>query len=168
MATQPENVESPFAGCYQCGAPRHARAKYCWMCGAGQPAVDQAPPVAIVAEMPPGESGQRIAIWIGVVVAAVIGFGLLASQDWIWATLFAVAVVPTLLVVLIGTTSARSRGQPWTPAKTTTVAVATAATTVVSTIAIVIVAAAVAVLVLFAAMIALFEQCLKALGGGSW
>ena len=101
------------------------------------------------------------------IVAALIGFGLLASQDWIWATLFAVAVVPTLLVVLIGTTSARSMGQPWTPAKTAGVAVATAATTVVSTIAIVIVVAAVAVLVLFAAIIALFEQCLRALGGGS-
>jgi hypothetical protein len=141
------------------------------MCGAAQPVAEphvvQALPAAIVAEMPPGERGQRIAIWIGVVVAAILGFGLLASQDWVWATLFAVAVVPTLLVVLIGTTSARSRGQPWTPAKTAGVAVATAATTVASTIAIAIVAAAVAVLVLFALMIALFEQCLSALGGGS-
>ena len=41
--------------------------------------------------MPPGERGQRVAIWIGVIVAAMIGFGLLASQDWVWATLFAVA-----------------------------------------------------------------------------
>ncbi len=167
MATKADPPGSAFASCSQCGAERQVAARYCWMCGAAQDSMEQAAPAAIVAEMPTGERNQRVAIWIGVVVVAIIGFGLLAAQDWIWATHFAIAVVPTLLVVLIGTTSARSRGQPWTPVKTTTVAVATAATTVVSTIAIVIIAAAAAVLVLLAAMIALFEQCLRALGGGS-
>lgn len=131
------------------------------------PAPEEPLPAAIVAEFPPGQQSQRIAIWIGLLVAAVIGFGLLASQDWFWAVLFAITVVPTLIVVFLGSTSARSRGQPWSPGKTATVAVATAATTVLTTIAVVVVAAAVAVLVLLAAIIAMFEQCLSALGGGS-
>jgi hypothetical protein len=120
-----------------------------------------------VAELVPSDSGHRLAIWLGVIVVMIVGFGVLASQDGLWAALFLIAVVPTMLVVLMGTTSARQRGQPWTPAKTAAVAVTTAATTVASTILIAIVVAAVAVLVLFAAVIALFQQCLNALGGGS-
>jgi hypothetical protein len=105
-------------------------------------------------------------IWLLVIVVAVVGFGVLASKDWLIAALYAVAVVPTLLVVLLGTTLARSQGTEWTPGKTAAVAVTTAVGTVLTTVIVVVVALAVAVLVLFAMVIAMFEQCLQALGGG--
>jgi len=167
MTAPADPLQSPFACCGQCGAQRRVEARYCWLCGTAQPPLEPTHPAPIVAELVRSDSSQRLAIWLGVVVAAIVGFGVLASQDWLWAAIFLIAVVPTLLVVLVGTTSARQRGQPWTPAKTAAVAVTTAATTVASTIAIVIVVAAVAVLVLFAAVIAMFQQCLNALGGGS-
>lgn len=110
---------------------------------------------------------QRLLTWLVVIVVAVLGFGVAASQDWFVAVLYVAAVVPTLLVVLIGTTSARARGQPWTPGKTAAVAASTAAGTVLTTIAVVVVTLAIMVLVLFAMVIALVQQCFQALGGGS-
>jgi hypothetical protein len=97
---------------------------------------------------------------------AVVGFGVAAAQDWSIAILYAVAVVPTLLIVLLGTTRARAKGTPWTPGKTAAVAATTAAGTVLTTVIVVVVVLAVAVLVAFAMLIALFEQCVQALGGG--
>jgi hypothetical protein len=121
--------------------------------------------VAEVVGISPGH--QRLLVWLAVIVVAIVGFGVAASQDWVVAALYVVAVVPTLLVVLVGTSSARARGQPWSPAKTTAVAASTAAGTVLTTIAVVIVTLAVIVPVLFAMVIAMVQQCFQALGGGS-
>ncbi len=110
---------------------------------------------------------QRLLTWLAVVVVAVLGFGVAVSQDWIVATIYAVIVLPTLLVVLIGSTAARTRGQPWTPGKTAAVATTTLAGTVLTTVIVVVVTLAVLVLVIFAMFIALIQQCFEALGGGS-
>jgi hypothetical protein len=161
---------SPFSHCAECGAERHPEGRFCWLCGAvlADIVLPQKEEV-IVAEVVPASLSagqQRLLIWLAVVLVAIVGFGALASQDWIIASLFAVVVVPTMLVVLLGTTSARVRGTPWTPGKTVAVAATTAASTVLTTVIVVIVVLAVAVLVLFAMIIALFEQCLQMLGGG--
>ena len=163
-------TENPFARCAECGAQRHPEGRFCWLCGAVLP--EMAAPakevIVIAEEVPTGlASGQqRLLIWLAVILVAIIGFGALASQDWTIAILYGIAVVPTLLIVLVGTTSARSRGTPWTPGKTVAVAATTAAGTVLTTVIVVVVVLAVAVLVLFAMIIAMFEQCVQALGGG--
>ena len=123
-------------------------------------------PVAELATSGLADSQQRLLIWLGVIVVAVVGFGVAAAKDWAIAILYVCAVVPTLLVVLFGTTLARAKGTPWSPGKTAAVVVTTAAGTVVTTVIVVVVALAVAVLVAFAMIIALFEQCLQMLGGG--
>ena len=170
MAETPTTSESPFAACVECGAQRHPEGRFCWLCGCVLP--EMAAPVkekTVVAEAAPASLSagqQRLLIWMAVILVAIVGFGVLASKDWTIAILFAVAVVPTLLIVLVGTTSARARGTPWTPTKTVAVAATTAASTVLTTVIVVIVVLAVAVLVLFAMIIAMFEQCLQMLGGG--
>lgn len=110
---------------------------------------------------------QRLLTWLAVFVVALLGFGVAASQDWIIATIYAVIVLPTLLVVLIGSSSARASGQPWTPGKTAAVATTTLAGTILTTIIVVVVTLAVLVLVVFAMFIALVQQCFEALGGAS-
>jgi hypothetical protein len=167
---------SPFASCPECGATRQPAARYCWLCGGVLPEIVAPPPVAgkeIVAAqlakdssngLSPGQ--QRALVWLAVILVALLGFGVSVAADLTIGILYAVAVVPTLLVVLIGTTSARAKGQPWTPAKTVTVAATTAAGTVLTTIAVTVVALAVMVLVIFAAAIAMIAQCFQALGGG--
>jgi hypothetical protein len=145
--------------------------RYCWLCRAVLPEIlSPAKNEIIVAEVVGSRLSagqQRLLIWLAVFVVAVVGFGVAAAQDWIIAILYAVAVVPTLLVVLLGTTMARAQGTAWTPGKTAAVAVTTAVGTVLTTVLVVVVALAVAVLVIFAMIIALFEQCLQALGGGA-
>ena len=163
-------TDNPFARCAECGAQRHPEGRFCWLCGGALPEITApAKEATVIAEDGPGRlsSGQqRLLIWMAVILVAIVGFGVLASRDWTIAILYAVAVVPTLLVVLVGTTSARARGTPWSPGKTAAVAATTAAGTVLTTVAVVIVVLAVAVLVLFALIIAMFQQCLEALGGG--
>lgn len=100
-----------------------------------------------------------------VILVAILGLGVAAAQDGWVAALYVVAVIPTLLVVLIGTSSARASGQPWSPGKTAAVAVTTAAGTILTTIAVTIVTLAIVVLVVLATVIALIQQCFEALGG---
>lgn len=163
-------TESPFAKCAECGADRHPRGRFCWLCGTvlAEMAAPAKEEVVIAEVVPTGlaPGQQRLLIWLAVILVAIVGFGALASRDWTIAILYGVAVVPTLLIVLVGTTSARARGAPWTPGKTVAVAATTAAGTVLTTAIVVIVVLAVAVLVLFAMIIAMFEQCVQALGGG--
>ena len=166
-------TENPYAVCAECGAQRHPKGRYCWLCGGVLPevvspskAAESEVPVAELASAGLADSQQRLLIWLGVIVVAVLGFGVAAAKDWAIAILYAVAVVPTLLVVLFGTMLARAKGTPWTPGKTAAVVVTTAAGTVLTTVMVVVVVLAVAVLVAYATIIALFEQCLQMLGGG--
>jgi peptidoglycan/LPS O-acetylase OafA/YrhL len=149
--------------CSACGAEVPPGAHYCWLCGAKQVEILA---TAVPDEPPALDPRQRLLVWLAVVVVAVIGFGVLQSQDPVIAAMYLIAVVPTLLVVLFGTGLARARGQPWSPGKTVAVAATTAATTVLTAVVIAIITAAVAVLVVVAAVIALFAACLQAAGGG--
>lgn len=170
MSQTQSKFDSPFARCAECGALRHAEGRFCWLCGAVLPEIfSPASEEIIVAEVVGSRLSarqQRLLIWLAVLLVAVVGFGVAAAQDWVVATLYAVAVVPTLLVILFGTTLARAQGTPWTPGKTAVVAATTVAGTVLTTVIMVVVVFAVVVLLLFAMFIALFHQCLQALSGG--
>jgi hypothetical protein len=161
------------ANCPSCGASRRADARYCWLCGAELPSLAATKPakeakddIVLAEAVELSATDQRLLVWLAVIVVALIGFGVAYAQDSFVALLYAVAVVPTLLVILIGTTRARASGAPWSPAKTTTVAITTALGTLLTTIAVVVVTLAVMVLVLLAMAIALIQQCFAALGGG--
>jgi hypothetical protein len=171
LMSQPQSTfDSPFARCAECGAQRHAEGRFCWLCGGVLPGLHlPASEEIIIAEVVGSRLSagqQRLLIWLAVFLVAVVGFGVAAAQDWIIAILFAVAVVPTLLVILFGTTLARAQGTPWTPRRTAVVAATTVAGTVLTTVIMVVVAFAVVVLLLFAMFIALFHQCVQALSGG--
>ena len=154
----PESVTCPA-----CGAIGPPQGRFCWLCGAElallAPAKEHKPADAAgAARLSPAQ--QRLAIWLVVILVAILGLGVAAAQDrWV------AAVIPTLLVVLIGTSSARASGQPWSPGKTAAVAVTTAAGTILTTIAVTIVTLAIVVLVVLATVIALIQQCFEALGG---
>jgi len=165
----PPPPDFPVA-CPACGAAGPPQGRFCWLCGAElaplAPAKEQKPADAAgPARLSPAQ--QRLAIWLVVILVAMLGLGVAVAQDRWVAVLYVVAVVPTLLVVLLGTTSARAGGLPWSPGKTAAVAVSTAVGTVLTTIAVVIVTLAIVVLVVLATVIALIQQCFEALGGAS-
>ena len=163
MSTEAEIVAEVVLACPHCNAQIVPNANFCWLCGAKY--VAASPAYAATKGKTP-ESGQRGIVWLAVGLVAVIGFGVLMFQDSLLAMLYLAGVVPTLLVVLIGTSAARRRGQPWSSGKTAAVAVTTATTSVASTIGILLMVIAVSVLVMVAMVIALFAMCMAALGGG--
>ena len=151
--------------CFECGAMLAAAEKSCWMCGAEQPLMGKlieppqgSPPAAAPANPWLIQAG----IWLAIILVALVGYGVLRSSDSILAILFAVAVVPSLVIVLLGSSISRAAGKPWKAGTKIGVAAGTFLTTVI----VLIVAAAVAVLVLFAMFIAMIEQCFRMLGGG--
>jgi hypothetical protein len=151
--------------CFECGAMLAASEKSCWMCGAEQPLMGKLiePPQGTEVAAPPTNPWLiQAGIWLAIILVAVVGYGVLRSSDSILATLFAAAVIPTLIVVLLGSSISRAAGKPWTPGTK----VGVAAGTFLTTIVVALVAAAVAVLVLFAMFIAMIEQCFRMLGGG--
>ena len=136
--------------------------KSCWMCYAEQPLMGKviepkAVPVPAAAENP---WFAHVGIWVGVITAVLVAYGVLRSGDGILATLFLLAAVPTLLIVMLGSAISRAAGKPWG----TGTKVGVAAGSVLTTIIVAIVAAAVAVLVVFAMFIAMIQECFRALG----
>ncbi len=102
----------------------------------------------------------QAAIWIGVMAAVLVTYGVLRVGDYALATLFLVAAVPTLVIVMLGSAIGRASGNPWGVGTKISVAVGT----VLSTVIVCIVAAAVAVLIIFSLFIALIQECFRALG----
>ena len=103
-------------------------------------------------------------VWLSAIVVAVVGYGVLRSQDRLFAALYLLVVVPTLLLTLFGATIARIAGKPWTPRKAASVgaiAVASGLTLVATVVATII--AIVAAIVSF--FVAIFEICSSAVGG---
>ncbi|MCE9528430.1 MAG: hypothetical protein K8R36_20495 [Planctomycetales bacterium] len=147
--------------CFECGAVLNFRDKSCWMCHAEQPLMGEliVPPAA----KPPAHSNPwatKAAIWLGVIAAVIVMYGILRAGDYVLATLFLVAAVPTLVIVMLGSTIARASGKPWG----TGTKVGVAAGTILSTVIACIVAVAVAVLVIFAMFIAMIQECFRTLG----
>lgn len=147
--------------CFECGAVLNQEDKSCWMCHAEQPLMGKlvAPSLA-TASAKSNPWGTQAAIWLGVIAAVIVMYGALRAGDYMLATLFLIAAVPTLVIVMLGSTVARATGKPWGAGTKVGVAVGTVLTTVI----VCIVAAAVAVLVIFALFIALIQECFRALG----
>jgi hypothetical protein len=148
--------------CFECGAALNMYDKNCWMCHAEQPLVGEliaAPPV--VPQAAANLWAVQAAIWLGVITAVIVCYGVLRAGDYLLATLFLVAAVPTLLIVMAGSAISRAAGRPWG----TGTKVGVAAGTVLTTVIAFIVAAAVAVLVIFAMFIAMIQECFRMLGG---
>jgi hypothetical protein len=158
--------QTPFAGppqhkqCFECGAALYLGDKSCWMCHAEQPLMGKlvAPPAA----KPSAENSWAVhaALWLGIIAAVLVFYGVLRAGDYVLATLFLVAAVPTLLIVMLGSAIARAAGKPWGTGTKVGVAAGTVMTTVIACI----VAAAVAVLMIFAMFIAMIQECFRALG----
>lgn len=148
--------------CFECGAALNMHDKTCWMCHAEQPLMGKlvaAPPGAPPAVANPW--AVQAAIWLGVIAAVIVCYGVLRAGDYMLATLFLVAAVPTLVIVMAGSAISRAAGRPWG----TGTKVGVAAGTVLTTVIAFIVAAAVAVLVIFAMFIAMIQECFRMLGG---
>lgn len=102
--------------CYECGAPLEAQATTCWMCAAEQPvlaiAIDSPPPVTRppmnVADNPWLIHGM---IWGVVSVAALVGYGYF-QQMYQQGIVFAVFVVPPLIIMLLAAATYRALGSP--------------------------------------------------------
>ena len=110
--------------CVACGVPLPSTARYCWLCGAKHLAQARARGAksAAVATGPkaqgePLTGGQALIVWLLIIVAAIVGYGAVQTQDQWMATLYLIAVVPAPLVVLLGSTTARLSGKPWAPTR---------------------------------------------------
>jgi len=162
--------QSPFANspgspqhkpCFECGAVLNLADKSCWMCHAEQPLMGKL--IAPTTTNPQADGNGwavRAAVWLGIIAAVIVCYGVLRAGDYLLATLFLVAAVPTLVIVLLGSAISRASGKPWG----TGTKVGVAAGTVLTTVIVFIVGAAVAVLVVFALFIAMIQECFRALG----
>jgi len=162
MSTEGEILPEAAPTCPQCGAETPPGANFCWLCGAKQVLASSTPAKATARPLPPV---LQLLVWLAVVVVAVLGYGVVQARDPGIAVLYLTAVLPTLLIVLVGSAAARWRGQPWSPGKTAAIAATTAATTVASALAVALIAAVVMALMLVAAVIALLTACFAAAGG---
>jgi hypothetical protein len=154
-------VTSQHKQCFECGAVLNGGDKSCWMCHAEQPLMGKliSPPAAKL----PAEGNPwavHAATWLGIIAAVIVCYGVLWAGDYVLATLFLVAAVPTLVIVMLGSAIARAAGKPWGPGTK----IGVAAGSVMATVIACIVAAAVAVLVIFALFIAMIQECFRALG----
>jgi hypothetical protein len=112
------------ATCRACGAQRYPAAPYCWLCGAPQSVNAEPPILAEIVEGKPVAAAPEQnpwlvhgSIWAGVVLAVVVGYGVVRAEDGILATAYLIAVVPALGFTMFGSALARYAGRPWDPGK---------------------------------------------------
>jgi hypothetical protein len=163
MSAEQESYVVAAIVCPHCGAELQAAANFCWLCGA-----KQVQPIPAAGPMPQGTAAgdQRTALLVAVAAVVAIGIGVLLTRNTNLLLLYGIAVVPTLIIVVLGSGSARKQGRPWSTGKTVAVAATTAATSVASALVMVLIVLAVSVLVVVAIFIALFVACIAALSGG--
>jgi hypothetical protein len=152
-------VSSPFAAdqpprrCGQCQAPLTDGVKTCWMCGAAAPG--NALPAAVKATVPQAEINPWYlhgAIWLAIVVATAVGFGVLNLNDPMLAWIYIFAVGPALLFTLAGAAVGRYTGKAWHPLKKVLVFIAAVSVSFLLT-------AVIAILLLLAAIVAFLQWC---------
>src|SRR5258706_10630323 len=99
-------AQSPFASshnssqhkqCFECGAVLNIGDKSCWMCHAEQPLVGKlivpkAVPVTVTAAAE-NPWFVHVGIWVGIITAVLVAYGVLRSGDGLLATLFLLAAV---------------------------------------------------------------------------
>jgi hypothetical protein len=145
--------DQPPRRCSQCQAPLTDDATVCWMCRAAAPA-------GPIPEAAKGTApGREIdpwylhgAIWLGIIVAAAVGFGVLNLNDPTLAWIYFFAVGPALLFTLAGAAVGRYTGQAWHPLKKALVFIAAVSVSFLLT-------AVIAILLLLAAIVAFLQWC---------
>ncbi len=159
-------MSSPFAAdkpprrCRACQAPLADDATMCWLCGAA--AAGAAPPMTPEPAVVQRELNPWYlhgAIWLALIVAIVVGFGVINLHDPIQAWLFAFTVGPALLFTLSGAVVGRSTGTPWHPLKKVLVFIAAISVSFTLTLLI-------AILLLLAAIVAFLQWCFGGMPSG--
>lgn len=155
-------MSSPFASdrpprrCGQCQAPLAENAKACWMCGAAVSAAAPPPaaPAATESAVQPDINPWYLhgAIWLAIVVAAAVGFGVINLNDPTLAWLYCFAVGPALLFTIAGAVIGRATGTPWHPLKKVLVFIAAVSVSA-------LLATLIAILLLLAAIVAFLQWC---------
>lgn len=115
--SDPVVTQLPPRRCPQCGAALNEAARACWLCGvAPSSPIDKPGAMAgPVEEQPQADAWLRHgAVWLAVIVAAVVGYGVLA-ENVIFGLMYFVAVAPPILITLIVATVSRAAGRPVHP-----------------------------------------------------
>ena len=125
MPIQSPHPVNPFASCHECGAERQPGAKFCWLCGAAVESTPHNEAAPILAEAVNQESPAQPhdvnpwlvhgTIWLGIIVAAVVCWGL-AANNMFMGLAFAVAALPAILISLTTSVISRASGHPMHPA----------------------------------------------------
>ena len=149
--SSPFAVDKPPRRCRQCQAPLTEDATSCWLCSAEtSKAVPAASEPELHRELNPWVT--QGAVWLAVLSAAIVGFGVIRVNDPTQAWLFALTVVPALLFTLAGAALARGTGTPWHPLKKVLIFIAAASVSFLLT-------AVIAILLLLAAIVAFLQWC---------
>lgn len=151
--SSPMAPDQPPRRCGQCQAPLTDLATTCWMCGAAAPGGPM--PAAAKGTAPGREINPWYlhgAIWLVIVVAAAVGFGVLNLNDPTLAWIYFFAVGPALLFTLAGSIVGRATGGPWHPLKKVLVFIAAVSVSA-------LLATLIAILLLLAAIVAFLQWC---------
>ena len=92
------------------------------------------------------------AIWLAIIVAVAVGFGVINMSDPTLAWLYALTVAPALVFTLAGSAIGRYTGSPWHPLKKALVFIGAASVSAALTVLI-------AILLLMAAIVAFLQWC---------
>lgn len=158
-------MTSPFAAavpprrCRQCQAPLVDEVKTCWMCGGDTTSAAPVTSTAVMSENLPASAQPAAkawylhgAIWLGIVVAATVGFGVINLEDSGLAWLYFFTVGPALLFTIAGAAVGRYTDKPWHPLKKILVFIAAVSVSFLLT-------AVIAILLLLAAIVAFLQWC---------
>ena len=97
-ATDAPSPEAPCT-CASCGAEISAQDRYCWLCG-GKIVLSAASDASLSIGTPPLSqpltNRHAAMFWLVAIVAAVVGYGMLRSQDRRVSALYLMIIVPAL------------------------------------------------------------------------
>lgn len=160
--------EQDPAACVHCGAAVSSQARYCWLCGGKitpSAAQDALPSVRASRWRQPLTGTQALMFWLGTILVALVGYGVVRSQDRFFAAMYLLTAVPALVVTLIGATTARVAGRPWTPGKVARVGAMTAASSLATAAAVAAIIVVMVALLVVSMIAAFFALCSSLTGG---